>query len=359
MRLIALSKPPTDTTLGFAEDYMRAQWPRSADADANVTSRLLVDHRVLHAQGRVPNRELPEIENESLRPYFLWTDRLAVHYGKLSRRASLRIQIWAIAAVVSCLLTIPFDGNHFVLRFLSCFELVFTLAVLIEAFIAWRFRWHSRWMVFRSVAEQIRCLDLLAPVALGIPRLHGFSMHDGAPGQRFASYFAQSLARGIGLPSAEVNAAYLAKQTQHLIKAIEGQRKFHNTSSARYEKLERLLTRGGASVFVLTFGVCAFSFWEIVMRAYHSPWLTFCTALLLSVGATIAALAAQGEFKRLAKRSDSMRHALNLLQRRLRLVPPTSLRTATVAATEVSEILITEVRDWEALLSARPPSVSI
>jgi hypothetical protein len=359
VRVIAIAKPPADTALGFAEDYIRAHWPGSAAQNANIARRTLIGDQVRRAHGQVPTHEAPEIQNESLRPYFLWTDRLAVHYGKLSRGASLRIQMWAALAVVSCLLTIPLDATPHAPRFLSCCELIFTLAVLIEAFVAWRFRWHDRWMVFRSVAEQIRCLDLLAPVALGIPRLHVFSAQDGAPGQGFAAYFVQSLARSIGLPSAEVNAAYLNKQTHHLLAAVERQRKFHDASSARYEKLERLLTRGGFAVFALTFVACVCGLCWAICTGHHTPWLTFCTALLLSVGATIAALAAQGEFKRLAKRSDSMRRALYLLHHRLRLVPPTSLRAATVAATEVSEILVTEVRDWEALLSARAPTVNI
>ena len=38
MRLIALSKPPADTTLGFAKDYMRAQWPRSIDPSADAVA---------------------------------------------------------------------------------------------------------------------------------------------------------------------------------------------------------------------------------------------------------------------------------------------------------------------------------
>jgi hypothetical protein len=307
-----------------------------------------------------PTREIAEIGNKSLRPFFLWTDALAVRYSELSRSASLRIQLWAALAVISCLLTIPLEGNLSILRLLTCIELTSTLAVLVEAFIAWRSRWHSRWMLFRSIAEQIRCLDLLAPMALGIPRLHGYSAQEGAAEEQFASFFAQSLARSMGLPPAEVNDAYLSRQTDQLLAAIDRQRRFHDTRSHRYEKIERLLTRGGACVFILAFMVCAHEFLHSLNLAHaHSGWITICTVLLPSLGATIAAIAAQGEFKRLANRSDGMRRVLYLLERRLRLTPPTSLHAARVATTEVCEILITEVRDWRILLSARAPSVKL
>ncbi len=358
-RWIANLIPPADTTVGYAVDYVRAKWPRRIDPTAYTLLRLFTEGQLRYPSPKESTRDVQEIENESLRPYFLWTDTLAMRYGEFSRGASLRIQAWAALAFISCLLAIPLASDPSMLRLLSCVELTSTLAVLIEAYVAWRFRWHNRWMLFRSIAEQIRCLDLLAPVALGIPRLHGFLARDWASGEGFAAYFAQSLARGLGVPSVEVDAAYLHKQTHHLLKAIKMQRAFHDVCSRRYEKIEHFLTRGGIFVFVLVFGVCAFDFLEVFHLTHSHHWLTICAALLLSAGSTIAALAAQGEFKRLAKRSDSMRRALNMLDRRLQVAPPTSLRTLTVAATEVSEVLISEVRDWEALLSTRPPSVNI
>lgn len=360
IRRIVTRGPNANTPAGIAEDYMQAKWPRRTDPTAYMLLRFAAEGKPGLPARQDPTREVTEIENASLRPYFLWTDALAVRYSEFSRSASLRIQLWAALAVISCLLTIPLEYNLSLLRLLTCFELISTLAVLIEAFIAWRFRWHSRWMLFRSIAEQIRCLDLLAPMALGIPRLHGYSAQDGAAEERFASFFAQSLVRSIGLPSAEVNDVYLNKQTHQLLAAIDRQRKFHDLRSHRYERIERLLTRGGICVFLLAFLVCAHEFLHTLNLAQeHSHWITICTVLLPSLGATIAAIAAQGEFKRLANRSDGMRRVLYLLERRLRLTPPTSLHAARVATTDVSEILITEVRDWRILLSARAPSVKL
>ena len=51
--------------------------------------------------------DVPEIEMCSLKPYFLWTDTLALRYGEFSRSASIRIQLWGALAVFSSLLTIP------------------------------------------------------------------------------------------------------------------------------------------------------------------------------------------------------------------------------------------------------------
>ena len=157
------------------------------------------------------------------------------------------------------------------------------------------------------MAEQIRCLDLLYPIGIAIPRPRGFSGPDQpSGGEVFSSFLIQAIVRELGLPHTNVDSVFIRRRFDRLTEVTKQQIDFHTKSGKRYEKVERFLSRGGIMVFILAAGTCAcdllFAFGAV---PYHNGGITTLTVTLPAIGATFGALAAQGEF--VALLADQMR----------------------------------------------------
>jgi hypothetical protein len=308
---------PTSTALQAAQRYLKTQWPKRFDPTAYMLIRLIGERRIKRPVKPRQSRDIAEIETPALKRYFLWSDTLAVHYGERSRSAALRIQLWAALTIFSSLMSIPFEHHKGPWYFspqviLACVEVFSTLAVLTEALIASHFQWHVRWLSFRAIAEQVRSLDLLHPIGLAIPRPHGFSAEDQPSGdEAFSAFLVQSIVRELGLPCSLIDEDFIRGRFARLHVAIKQQIAFHSAASERYEKVEKFLTHGSLWVFVVAALVCLYDLFH-ALGLWTDPFgiVLMCTVMLPVLGATFAALAAQGEYRRLAHRSDAMRRTL-------------------------------------------------
>ena len=356
LRSLLLPQPPA---LASLQAYRGERWPGRPAASSYIFLRVLGDRQL-----RLPSTPrygaiASEVQSPSLQPYFAWADALATRYGERSRSAALQLQWLASAAVFSGLLAIPFEEHRWVLRLLACTECGATLVLVATALLLLRRPWHARWLLYRSLAEQMRSLDLLAPLgeALSYAQVPGFFPHESGS-EAFSQAFLQAVTRHLGLPSARVDAVFLNQRREALAHTLEGQAAFQGRAAHRYENIERILRRSGLVLFITA---ALFSLYDLahsfLLTEFVSAWLTACTALLPAVGAMITGLATQGEYQRQTHRAVAMRRTLEVLLGELPRGSSLTLNALVTATHRAAEVLTSEVRDWQVLVSIKRPSL--
>jgi hypothetical protein len=307
-----------------------------------------------------------EIETPQLRPYFRWADALAVHYGALSRSAALRLQVLATVAVLAALFILPFEDRPHVIQTLSLIELAATVWLILSALRVGRTQWHVRWLLYRSLAEQVRSLDLLAPIARTLRLQRNIHLLPASVANlSAASQLVQAIARETGLLPATADHPFLAGRLHRLAQVVHHQGSFQQATARRYQAVETALHRIGITIFSLACGLCVLD----VLRAFRlgatqlfghpitAASIATPAAVLPALGAACAGIAAQGEFRRLALRAESMAETLIQIAKGLDSRHHPSLDSLAEATHYVSDVLTSEVHDWQVLVASKPPSL--
>lgn len=299
---------------------------------------------------------------DTLRPYYAWTDKLAVLNSDLYRSAFLTVYLGAALAVAMALAPMLWarEGQIPLERLSAPLELGAILGVLLIVLLGrWR-RWHERWLDYRLAAELVRHLRVVAPVGgarpfAQLPAHHGTY---GSPAATWMDWYVRAVARSAGLPDAPVDRAYLAASLAHLHDLIEGQAGFHRNSARRSHIIERRLMAGVVVALSLTLVACLLHLAGVL----SGPMVFLCGALP-ALGAALAGINNQGEFRRIAKRSGAMEERLNemleqvdRLRERIEDAPAGEAfanRVRTLAQ-DSAQILVNEVLDWRVVFLDRP-----
>lgn len=347
--------------------YCAERWPKRIATTSYTLLRLLGERRFTRARAAKQIAAAAELQNPVLQRYFQWVDALAVLYGERSRSAAMRMQLLALGAVLAAIMILPFEEHRALLQALSLVEAACISALLFEAMQIRRHDWHARWMLYRGLSERLRCLDLLVPLSetLPAPESGRFLGNEGST-REFGTHFIQGVTRELGLASATVSPAFLAGRVRAIGAVVGGQAAFQHRVAHRYEAVERVLGRVGITLFALAILLCLLD----VVRAlspelaellkthgFSGFHIATAAAILPSLGAALAGLAAQGEYKRLAVRADSMSRTLASLLRELNTQPTPGLRALQVFVSRVAGVLTSEVLDWQILVAAKPPTL--
>ena len=341
--------------------YQNEAWPTRIPLTSFLFVRLFGEGRWRTPAHPQWNDTRSDLENAVLQPYFRWTDALANQYGELSRSAALRIQLLATSSAICGLLSIPFDDHPLILRLLSSLELATTLSVVIDAFLLARKPWHARWLLYRSLAEHLRSLDLLAPLARSFS-VHSANVSSDESGSEaaFAPFYLGGIVRQLGLLGAVVTPEFLEQRQKRLAQAIADQAGFQARTAERYETLERTLHRSG---FVLFLAAVALSFYDVAhafgVTRFTSAWILTSSALFPAVGAALSSISTQGEYKRLADRARALSRTLDQKLTLLSSAEGRTLGSLAVVASSTADVLTSEVEDWQTLISTRKPSLPI
>ena len=299
---------------------------------------------------------------DTLRPYYAWTDKLAVLNSDLYRSAFLTVYLGAALAVAMALAPMLWarEGQIPLERLSAPLELGAILGVLLIVLLGrWR-RWHERWLDYRLAAELVRHLRVVAPVGgarpfAQVPAHHGTY---GSPTATWMDWYVRAVARSAGLPDAPVDRAYLAASLAHLHDLIEGQAGFHRNSARRSHIIERRLMAGVVVALSLTLVACLLHLAGVL----SGPMVFLCGALP-ALGAALAGINNQGEFRRIAKRSGAMEERLNemleqvdRLRERIADAPAGEAfaNRVRILAQDSAQILVNEVLDWRVVFLDRP-----
>jgi hypothetical protein len=309
-----------------------------------------------------------------LRPYFAWADQLADRYANAYRSAFVVAFLAAAFAVAMALTPYVFSFPEHSVAEIICTvgELLSILVILFLVFRGRRGRWHQRWLDYRLLAEIVRHQRLIAHLGgeRASPKIPEHLASYGNVGASWMAWYARGVERSLRLPRVVVDRAYLQASLQDMEDQLggpQGQVVFHQMTSSRASRIEHRLHLLEVTLLILTLSCCcqhlAQSFWPNWLHV-SGQLLTFCCAFFPAVGAAIAGISNQGEFRRIAQRSASMAERLshqleeirNLKQRVMnaetsnrQLSPEVAALAGDAAATMVNEVL-----DWRVIFQDRP-----
>ena len=312
---------------------------------------------------------------DSLRPFYAWPDKLAVNYGDAHRGISILAYLLAAAAVGLALAPVAMGwpgASHPVGEAAAGLaELLAIAAILCMILHARRERWHERWIDYRLAAEMVRHLRLVTPLGgvKAAPHVPAQWAAYGHPAATWMAWYVRAAERQIGLPTARMDAQHLDECLAHFESLLIGQVRFHQIATTRCRNIERRLQRFGVLLLTVTLAVCLLHLLSGLGLVRHfssrcSGCLTFLCGFLPALGAALAGIENQGEYRRVQRRSAAMIPQLEVFAGRVRelrtpFASQTGLRSVAIAAlgTEIAQLMASEVLDWRVVFLDRPPVI--
>jgi hypothetical protein len=309
-----------------------------------------------------------------LRPFYAWPDKLAGIYSDRHRSAFVLSFLLAGLAVVMALLPVGLLLPKEAWATMTCngLELAFILVILGLVLRGRHQRWHERWLEYRLTAELVRHLRLVAPLGgtRPFPQIPAHWSTYGQPGVTWMAWYVRAVERAIGLPTTLVDKAHLEACFLHMTDLLVKQVEFHKTNAKRCHLIERRLHRSGIILLLFTLFCCIMHFlpmlWSYMAhRDRLFALLPFFCGVSPALGAALAGINNQGEFRRIAKRSEAMKEQLELLLGRIESLRDKHLAApvpspeqfsplAAALAGDAARLLINEVLDWRVVLLDRP-----
>lgn len=296
--------------------------------------------------------------DEQLWPCFDTADCEASLAAQLFRSAF--VSSFALAALSVTLALLGLIVPTAIKPFLAAGE--FTSIALILVITRWGARagWHGRWLEARTLAEELRCLAVSAP--LGDLFLRGVRAEEGVGAGRQR----RDIARRLALPSGRIDAGYLVAAHASLIALLDDQITYVDREAARMHLLEHRLHRFGGLLFAITALVCVCVLcieltWTVFL---HEPGVehalplgvTVVSASLPAIGAAVYGIRMQGDFAGAAERNAALATQLTALRRVAQDEEPgfDSLRRL---VRRTAELLTADVSQWSRAIRARPLSL--
>ena len=301
-----------------------------------------------------------------------FADKLSARYGVADTAAAYFAQIFrsgfvanfTLAAIAVILALAGLLAPALKLAIISG-ELICVMLILINTHAGKRFGWHERWMDNRHLAEQLRALAFTSVLGdLGL-RNHGshasHSGRDAAEIPGWVGWLARATARETGLPNVNADAAHLTRVRDMALHLINEQMAYQHTNAARMHKLEHRLHHAGEILFGGTIVACVA--W-IIFKLTGMPMgvvgnvgmteiVTFLTAVLPALGASIYGIRMQGDFAGVAFRSQVTVSRLDRLKRAITNDPLDYARLS-ARLRNLADIMLTDVSNWRTTYQARP-----
>lgn len=308
-----------------------------------------------------------EVMVDRLRPFYAWPDKLAVLYSDRYRSAFIIIYLFTAAAVAMALAPI---ARHMAYIWKSAvtytsLELVFIVLILLIVFFGRVKKWHEHWIDYRLAAELLRHLRVVAPIGGErlFPQVPAHHAIYGNPTGTWMHWYVHAVARSIGLPNITLDHGYLAGSLSHIEDLLDGQLKYHNQNARRSRTIEHRLHWGIVILLGMTIIACIL---HILYNSIPGNILTLLCGFFPALGASLAGINNQGEFRRIAKRSEAMQEQITLMKNRIvklheRINQP-SIGTSFAAEVSIligdsARLLVQEVLDWRIVFIDRPLEV--
>lgn len=303
-----------------------------------------------------------------LQPTYATADRLALHYAR-SYRSAFIFNYVAAAAAVALALGGLFVHEASTKAVLVLLELVLIASILFNTWIGQWMHVHGRWLDYRRLAERLRQMQFLpwSGASSRIPRpvARSSAIEDG--GGDWVDWYARSMRRGLPLPNAVVNGAYLERCATALGQGeLAAQIAYHRSSAHLMERVDERLHRLGDLFFWLTAATCgvylaAFGLhlagWTAGLGHDFAAVVTGLTALLPTLGAAAKAIRAQGDFKTIAERSLATADELEVIARSLTGADggaPSSMALLADRTEKASAAMMRDLVEWRMHSETRP-----
>ena len=286
-------------------------------------------------------------------------DTAAAYFAQIFRSGFVANFTLAAIAVILALSGLLFPALKLPI---ICGELICVILILANTHAGKRFGWHERWMDNRHLAEQLRALALTSVLGdLGLRSHASHSNRDAAVTPGWVGWLARATARETGLPNATATNAYLGRVRDMALGLISEQMAYQQINADRMHKLEHRLHKAGEILFGGTIVACVAwiiaKLTEIPMglvgKVGMTEIVTFLTAVLPALGASIYGIRMQGDFAGVAFRSQVTVSRLGRLKRAMQDDPPDYARLS-VRLRNLADIMLTDVSNWRTTYQARP-----
>ena len=324
------------------------------------------------------NTELVHQVGESMRrwvderfvKHYAWANGLSVYYGNLYRGVFVTNYFLGAIAVLLALVCVAQGITGRAQTPWIVAELLVIVAILMLTHAGRQWRWHQRWIDYRTLAERLRLARCLSLFGGGGPRVvfAGHLAGYGNPARTWMHWYYRATERAAGVPPVRFTSAYLLSCQEFWRESLlQDQRDYHHATADRFARLDHCLHHAGDGLFIATLIACvmhAAHLWigdqprfDWIPR--HLPgWLTLACAVMPALGAAFAAIRSQCEAQRLAQRSRAMEETLTQLQLDLASVSTSdkALNSQRLrdCADRVSDLMIRETLDWRVVFQDQP-----
>jgi hypothetical protein len=274
---------------------------------------------------------------------FIWADTLAEFYAHSYRSAYVTVYLLSATAVFIALAGAVFEVAHYV-------ELGVIVGILVIVGVGWWSHWHEQWIEYRELAENLRHGRFLAFVS-EFGRIHATRGHSSNRGSSWIVWYLRATMREIGLPTAILNHTYQWRLLQATLQQeIKGQIRYHKSNNTIMDRIDRWLHRAGILCFI---GVLCLLLMFMLGVTCLGGSLTFWTAGLPALGASLAGIRAQGDFEGSKERSARMLDALDALEddyeKARDMTPDLSLSETSTLLISTARLMSEDVAAWQEL----------
>ena len=301
-----------------------------------------------------------EVENIStgidlLEESYSWADRLATHFAQTYR--SGHIFNFVLGGFAVCLGLAAFMAPH--LRFEeAAFELLITVAIILNAVIGSRNEWHRRWLDYRQLAERLRPMRSLKLLGIAAPDPPG-TQTNPTP-KRWIDWYASGIWRAMGCPSGSIDRACAARLGKAIAEhEVEPQMSYHARNAKQIELLDHRLGQIGMVLFAATLLVSVVTLVGLAVGSdyvnRYGNWFTLVSAGFPALGTAVFGIRFQGDFGGDALRSMATANTLAQIDRELR--KDVSLSRAADLAEQAARIMLSDLDEWRLVNQQRDLSV--
>ena len=357
-----LLPPPDPQELRFVDRFMREKLPRwrlrpeygLLLASAGIRRFRLRDLNEKHGRTWVREewqqyrRDCAEhnisAPFELLEEAYRWTDLPATHLAQMYRSGHVFSFVFGGLAV--CMGLSAFMLPHLKLQW-AAFEMIITVAIILNAHVGTKNEWHRRWLDYRQLAERLRPMRSLKLLGIAAPDPPGTETNP-VP-QRWIDWYGAAIWRAMGCPAGIITPAsadLIAESvTDH---EIAPQVSYHRRNAKQIMLLDKRLEKLGTAMFFVTLVVSIITLigmsWNLSFVTDYGDWFTLISAGFPALATAIFGIRFQGDFGGDALRSLATADTLEHIDQELR--KHTNLTRAADLAEQAARFMLSDLDEW-------------
>ena len=284
-----------------------------------------------------------------------WADRLATNLALTYR--SGHIFSFVMGGLAVCMGLGAFMFPHLKIQE-AFFEMLVTLAVILNAHIGSKREWHRRWLDYRQLAERLRPMRSLKLLGIAMPDPPGTETNPVA--RRWIDSYASGIWRATGCPSGAIDQATAARIAEAIADhEIAPQVSYHKRNAHVIHLLDHRLEKVGTFLFFATLVISDITLVGLSMNAYYvteySNWFTLISAGFPALATAIFGIRFQGDFGGDALRSLATAETLQAIDQELR--KHTTLSRAADLTEQAARFMLSDLDEWRLVNQQRDLSV--
>jgi hypothetical protein len=286
---------------------------------------------------------------------YSWADQLATHFAQTYR--SGHIFNFVLGSFAVCLGLSAFMAPHLKIEF-AVFEILITVAIIVNAHVGSRDEWHRRWLDYRQLAERLRPMRSLKLLGIAAPDPPGTETNP-VP-RRWIDWYASGIWRAMGCPSGVLNKERASRLAEAIAThEVAPQVSYHERNAHQIHLLDHRLEQIGMVLFGATLVVSVatlvgLAFGSAFVNEYGN-WFTLVSAGFPALATAVFGIRFQGDFGGDAVRSMATAQTLRHIDEELRR--NVTLGRAADLSEQAARIMLSDLDEWRLVNQQRDLSV--